>query len=85
MGFDDFDAWEIGLESGEVGVALVGLVDVANQPFVDAGGEGAVNFRSADDENFLIRDRDLGGTVNDIDTVMTPVVIPGEDDIAAFR
>ena len=84
MGFDDFDVWEIGLKGGEVGIALVGVVDVADQPFINAVAESAVNFRSADDEDFLIRDRDLGGAVDDIDALVFPIAIAGEDDVATL-
>lgn len=85
MGFYDFDVWKLRLKRGEVGIALVGVVDLADQPFINAVAESAVNFRSADDEDFLIRDRDLGGAVDDIDAVVAPIAIPGEDDVAAFR
>jgi len=84
VGFDDFDVWEIGLEGCEVGIALVGLVDVADEPFIDAVGECAIDFSSADDEDLFIRDRDLGGIVDDIDTLMRPIAIAGEDDVAAL-
>ena len=65
-------------------VALVGFVDVADEPFVDVGREGAVNLCSADDENFLVAAGDILGAVDDIDALMAPLVIPSEDDIAAF-
>ena len=84
VGFDDFDVWEFGLEGGEVGVALVGVVDVADEPFIDSVGEGSVNFRSTYDENFLIRNRDLGRAVDDINAIMFPIAIACEDDVATF-
>ncbi len=53
VGFDNFDVWEIGFEGSKVGVAFVGLVDVADEPFVDLAGQGAVNFCTADNEDFF--------------------------------
>ncbi len=84
VGFDDFDVGEIGLEGGEVGVALVGVVDVTDEPFIDAVGEGAVNFRSTDDKDFFICDRNLGRAVDDINASVVPIAISGEDDVPAF-
>ena len=84
MGFDDFYVRKVGFERGEMSVALVGFVDVADEPFVDVGREGAVNLCSADDENFLVAAGDILGAVDDIDALMAPLVIPSEDDIAAF-
>jgi len=84
VGLDDFYVREIGLEGCEVCVAFVGFVDVADQPFVNLWGEGVVDFRTTDGEDFLIGSRNLGGAVDDIDTVMRPLAIAGEDDVTAF-
>ena len=84
VGFDDFNIWEIGLEGGEVGVAFVGFVYVANQPFVDLVAKNTINFGTADDKNFLIGFGNFGRAVDDIDAVVFPIAIAGEDDVAAL-
>ena len=67
-----------------MGVALVGFMDVADQPFVNLWGKGFVNFRTADDENFLIGSGDLRRAVDHLDAFMAPILIPGQNHISAF-
>lgn len=76
---------EVDFEGGEVGVALVGVVDVADEPFVDEWGQGLVDFRAADDEDLAVHFRDGIGAVDDLDAFVRPCFIAGEDDVLPFR
>jgi hypothetical protein len=86
-GFEqDFLVLETRMEGREVGIAVVFLVDVADDPFRQPGFESGVDFRASDDVDGAVEAGELGevgGVVDGFDAGPGPIAIPGEDDVAA--
>jgi len=74
------------LKLGEVGVASVGMMDVSDIKFIKLVEEEVVDLRAADDEDLRVGGiLKIVGGVDDRDSLMTPFVAMGEDDVFTFR
>ncbi len=72
MLFDCFDYWKIRLEVGEIRIAFMDFVDVADKPFVDERSQSRLNFRPADDKDEPHNFYDILRLVHDLHAPVSP-------------
>lgn len=84
---NEFALRELIFVFGEVGVALVGLIDVGDDEIAHERHQEFIHLRASDDEDLLIDEWmvfDVARVMDGLDAMMVPRRVGGEDNVFSF-